>query len=187
MALLVLIGLAVFALVVYRNDNPSEAIGFKKHKVWDYNSWLQNMVLNGKEWKNIRDCLIDHQVCNRLTNKNLIQKPSDFYIKKLSSIESGCCKPPIYCGFEFKNATVWVKPKSKGAKENDCSSWSNEKEKLCFNCNACKEGVIEKSRMTWKLFAILDFIDIALLLIMFALSCCTRSYILSDRKYNVYP
>ncbi|KAG8661609.1 tetraspanin-8 [Manihot esculenta] len=192
-ALLVLAGLTAFALFVYTVEDTSGSgglagLGFKKHNAGgDYTQWLQNMVIDGKHWNGIRTCLIDHEICKRL--ENTVQNSQDFYLKKLSPVQSGCCRPPIYCGFEYKNATFWVTPKSgKVSNERDCNLWSNKQEKLCYNCNTCKAAVIKKSRNTWKIFAILDSIDIAILLIAYALSCCTRNHIVSDTKYNrVHP
>ncbi|XP_050238076.1 tetraspanin-11-like [Mercurialis annua] len=187
-ALLVLIGLTLFSVLAYKLDNPNgsnqnlSGLGFKKHSMGDYTQWLQNMVSNGNHWNGIRNCLINHQVCDRLYKDNLIQNAGDFFLKKLSPIESGCCKPPIYCGYVYKNATIWIPKSGAAIKERDCTIWSNNRKKLCYDCNSCKTAVMEKSRKIWRIFAILDFIDIAILLFMFFLSCCTRNQILSDRN-----
>lgn len=103
--------------------------------------------------------------------------------------QSGCCKPPIQCGYKYKNATFWMVPKSgPAAKDTDCTSWSNNQDKLCYNCNSCKAGVVDMSRMIWRIFTVLDTIDIAITVIIFALSCCIRKKILSDKKYTrVHP
>ncbi|KAJ9174112.1 hypothetical protein P3X46_017175 [Hevea brasiliensis] len=136
--------------------------------LWIY-SLVALLVLVGLQWNGIRAYLIDQQVCKRLGNT--VYKAQDLYLKNLTPVQ---------------NATFWVVPKSgEVPKERDCTLWSHKLEKLRYNCNTCKAAVIKKSKKTWRIFAILDFIDnIALLLIVYAVSCCTRNHILFDIKYH---
>ena len=52
---------------------------------------------------------MDTDICSRL-GKEINDNVVAFYRKNLSTIQSSCYKPPTYCGFEFKNATLWVLP-----------------------------------------------------------------------------
>ncbi|WCJ22033.1 Tetraspanin family protein [Euphorbia peplus] len=192
LAFLTLFGLTTFSIVVYTigNANTSKSslasLGFKKHNLGgNYEEWLINMVESRNNWKSIRSCLVKNHVCNRVRDNNLIEKGSDFHVlHNLSPIENGCCKPPTECGYKYKNGTTWLIPKSgPETKNSDCQTWRNDEEKLCYNCKTCKGGVLEESRLTWIIFSILDFFDIAILIIMFTLSCLTRSQIKTDSKY----
>ncbi|XP_019071877.1 tetraspanin-8-like [Vitis vinifera] len=70
---------------------------------------LQNHLANDKNWGRIKSCLMDTDICSRL-KKEINDNVVAFYRKNLSAIQSSCYKPPTYCGFEFKNATLWVLP-----------------------------------------------------------------------------
>ncbi|ESR54107.1 hypothetical protein CICLE_v10023648mg [Citrus x clementina] len=75
--------------------------------------------------------MIGPKVCNRLLERNFNETAADFFKSKLSSIESGCCKPPIASGFQYQNATFWIAPSSCPAQN-----------KLCINSDSCKAGVL---------------------------------------------
>ncbi|KAH1246623.1 Tetraspanin-11 [Glycine max] len=64
----------------------------------------------------------------------------------------GCCKPPLQCGFTKKNATFWEVPAkaSTAANNTNCRTWSNRQDKLCFNCDSCKGGVLANIRSQWR-------------------------------------
>lgn len=67
------------------------------------------------------------------------------------STQIGCCKPPLRCGFTKKNATFWEAPKAGPlANDTDCRTWSNRQDKLCFNCDSCKGGVLANIRSQWR-------------------------------------
>ncbi|KAK9926207.1 hypothetical protein M0R45_023449 [Rubus argutus] len=108
--------------------------------------------------------------------------------KNLSPIQSGCCKPPSYCGFDFKNATYWAVPKS-GPKESDsdCTSWSNKQNELCYDCKSCKGGVLANIRKEWRNLAILNCCIIILVTLVYCLGCCaTKNNRFSTHNYNKY-
>ncbi|KAL6318470.1 hypothetical protein AAG906_041241 [Vitis piasezkii] len=70
---------------------------------------LQNHLANDKNWGRIKSCLMDTDICSRL-EKEINDDVVAFYRKNLSTIQSSCYKPLTYCGFEFKNVTLWVLP-----------------------------------------------------------------------------
>lgn len=187
------IGLTVFTVFAYVVTNRGagkqlSGLGYKEYRLGDYSEWLRRHFVNGKNWEEIRSCLNDAHVCSGLRDDSVNQKVADFYKKKLSPIQSGCCKPPKYCGFEYKNATFWLVPKSGPVVPDvDCRTWSNEQDKLCYDCNSCKGGVLANIRKDWRLLTIINVCFLAFILIMYSISCCTRRDLRSSRpKYYYY-
>ncbi|KAK2983152.1 hypothetical protein RJ640_007828 [Escallonia rubra] len=74
----------------------------------------------------------------------------------------GCCRPPKQCGFvnvEVNETSKWVAPKSGFlSKDPDCTKWSADRNKMCFDCDTCKaaklaEYVLEaRMEMGWLRF-----------------------------------
>ncbi|KAL3825227.1 hypothetical protein ACJIZ3_021256 [Penstemon smallii] len=71
-------------------------------------------------------------------------------------ILSGCCKPPMACGFNYSNPTTWIAPSNITASV-DCTIWNNDPTLLCYNCDSCKAGLLGSLRYEWKLVKFLQF------------------------------
>ena len=87
-------------------------------------------------------------------------------------LQFGCCKPPEYCGFTMKNATFWEVPKKGPAvNESDCMKWSNEQNKLCYDCNSCKGGVLSNIRDQWKRLTTFNAVMLVIITSIYVLGC----------------
>ncbi|CAL0325749.1 unnamed protein product [Lupinus luteus] len=86
--------------------------------------------------------------------------------------KSGCCKPPAYCGYTMKNATFWEVPKTgPPANNSDCAIWSNKQDKLCYDCNSCKGGVLANIRNQWKHLTVFNACVLILVTAIYVLGC----------------
>ncbi|CAK9133817.1 unnamed protein product [Ilex paraguariensis] len=169
-----IVGLFCFTLftIIVTNKGVGKAIsgrGYKEYRLGDYSRWLQKYVVNGNNWDEIKSCLVDLHFCHKLAG----EKAEEFYKHSLSPTESGCCKPPSYCGFQFENATFWTVPKSGPAvPDSDCTMWSNNQTELCFDCKSCKAGVLANMRREWRQLAIINFIIIIIIICIYSVACC---------------
>ncbi|XP_021761287.1 tetraspanin-11-like [Chenopodium quinoa] len=162
-------------------------VGFEEYRVGDFNHWLQRNVVSTKNWVQIRSCLVDTKVCASLdrvyTNHGL-----DFLNKNLSPIQSSCCKPPTSCGFTPKNATYWEVPKTGPASsDSDCNAWSNNKDKLCYDCKSCKAGVLANLREEWRHFLIFNITIFIILFVIYMFGCCAIRNSYNRSSSNKHP
>ncbi|KAM3275481.1 hypothetical protein ACQJBY_044071 [Aegilops geniculata] len=168
--IVVLLGITVFAFVV-THKGTGEAVsgrGFKEYRLGDYSTWLQRRVENDKNWNRIKGCLQDAKVCRSLEDRR--ETVQQFMSSDLSPIQSGCCKPPISCGFTYVNGTQWSGPAK--STEPDCGAWSNDDGALCYGCQSCKAGVVATLKRNWKRSAIINIVFLVFIVIVYSVGCC---------------
>ncbi|KAG5222800.1 tetraspanin [Salix suchowensis] len=166
--LLCLIGFTVFAILV---TNESIGKAFSKTKTMDFHNWLRDNLADEKHWNDMKSCAVQTKICQ------------DNNHKKLSDIQSGCCQPPVSCGFVSSNATFWNHPSKD-------ETWSNQQDTLCFNCESCKAAYAVTSRKEWGQLAVANSCFIAFTLLFYSIACCARSNNKNDdshHRFRGYP
>ncbi|KAK4257296.1 hypothetical protein QN277_006901 [Acacia crassicarpa] len=160
---------------------------WKHYKVNDFQHWLQRYVIDDyQHWKEISSCLIDSRVCRNLAVDG-DQNNEYLIFRHLSITQSGCCKPPVYCGFTMENVTFWVEPHTGPVEsDSDCERWSNSQEKLCFDCNSCKGGVLADTKLHWRGLRISATVVIIYFTILYILGCYAIWNNRSDSRPNRY-
>ncbi|XVE98666.1 hypothetical protein REPUB_Repub03eG0127000 [Reevesia pubescens] len=135
--------------------------------------WFKMKIHDNSLWSNIKDCIYDTEVCQDLATTSMGLKSYDFSMKKLSFIESGCCRPPKYCQMQFVNATFWEKNdvlvNESGSYNADCDSWKNDIDVLCYNCQTCRQGFVRTLQSKWSTLGVF-LVYMAVLLISSHLS-----------------
>ncbi|KAA3475743.1 tetraspanin-8-like [Gossypium australe] len=185
---LLILGVIAFTIFVFMITNQavgkviadSEKVIEPKNPM-DFSNWLANKVNKENNWKKIKSCLIDARLCTtdeyKLEFNFLVlvdQVPDiEVYNKSLPALQAACCKPPDVCGYTQKNELVWEVPKSgPSTKDKDCKKWSNDGDKMCFECDSCKVGVVENLKREWKALALINICLLAFLILIYMLGCC---------------
>ncbi|XP_058114332.1 tetraspanin-15-like [Magnolia sinica] len=123
--------------------------------------WLKMKVMDDEHWRQIKTCIFNGRMCSELGFRMQGLSAFDFNLKKLTRLESGCCKPPDICGMEYVNATYWNYPRtyndyipfsgtSTHASGGDCDAWSNIQSILCYDCHSCREGFLTTIQRRWR-------------------------------------
>ncbi|CAO2040840.1 unnamed protein product [Urochloa humidicola] len=154
--------------------------GYGGYRVGDYSDWLQDRVREYETWRRIESCIADAGVCRGGEGGGWwvggVQggiNAGELYQRYLPLVQSGCCKPPAYCGFERVNATFWAASDgSTAADAVDCRAWSNDRGVLCFQCEACKSAVVGSAIHHWKVVAAINVAVLVLLSLSYSLGCC---------------
>ncbi|KAM7515622.1 hypothetical protein LguiA_005205 [Lonicera macranthoides] len=89
---------------------------------------------------------------------------------ELISLNSGCCKPPTMCGYQYVNPTTWVNPVSPVA-DPDCYIWSNDPTQLCYGCDSCKAGLLGILRNEWRKANVILIVAIVILISVYLIAC----------------
>ena len=98
-------------------------------------------------------------------------------------LQSGCCKPSEQCQFTYVSATNWTK--TAGTKPNpDCQRWDNAPNKLCFDCQSCKAGLLDNVKSAWKKVAVVNIIFLVFLIIVYSVGCCALRNNKRDGSYG---
>ncbi|XP_052149963.1 tetraspanin-3-like [Oryza glaberrima] len=157
-AILALIGFIIFGYVAIGPGIDLSDVKAREYNLDDYKSgWLRARVDDAACWATTSACLRGDRGagCNAMTK--LVRDPdSGLFVPDggrwhadMSPIQSGCCKPPSSCGFTYVNGTTWTPTPAAATNNVDCSRWSNDQQKLCFQCDSCKAGFLDHTRKAW--------------------------------------
>ncbi|KAF1001952.1 hypothetical protein AG4045_016550 [Apium graveolens] len=165
--------------------------GYKEYRLGDYSHWLQNRVNNYEKWRRIKTCLQYSKVCMpTIGNHDASNAPAHlFYSKRLSAIQSGCCKPPDWCNFTYVSPTYWNKPTEAELPytTTDCALWQNDPNVLCLDCESCKAGILDNLKSTWKKAAIVNTVFLKCLTVVYAIGCCAFRNTRKDDSWKRPP
>lgn len=101
----------------------------------------------------------------------------DYLQHDLTPIQSGCCKPPTACAYSGGVAV--------GAQDEDCFRWNNAAGILCYGCESCRAGVMEKVREDWHKISVLNVMVLVVLICICACGCC--AFRNARRSVSEYP
>ncbi|CAK9140292.1 unnamed protein product [Ilex paraguariensis] len=178
----------IFAFVV-TNKGAGEVVserGYKEYRLGDYSNWLQKRVNSQKNWNRIKSCLQDSKVCRSLIDDGSNTPAETFYKEHLSALQSGCCKPLDDCNFTYVTPTNWTKT-AKGSTNPDCVAWDSDPSILCYNCQSCKAGLLDNIKSDWKKVAVLNFIFLVFLIVVYSIGCCAFRNNREDNAWKRYP
>ncbi|GLT81852.1 hypothetical protein SLE2022_002820 [Rubroshorea leprosula] len=175
--LVALVAFIIFAYAVTNKGSGRPVLNRSYHDYYlqDYSGWLKDRVVNPSYWAKISSCIRDSKVCSKMwRNINGVPETGHrFFLTKLSPIESGCCKPPTVCHHVYNNETVWILGGDLGGDlvgtNQDCSIWSNDQERLCYQCDSCKAGVLGSVDKSWRKVSVINIIMLVLLVIFYVI------------------
>ncbi|CAL5338440.1 hypothetical protein CsSME_00021972 [Camellia sinensis var. sinensis] len=135
MVIIMALCMTTITFVVTCNSPADVVKASRGYELKEFMPLFRKYMVNDEKWVEAKKCMIQQQFCKiRL----LSAKDNEVEYTK----QFGCCRPPPQCGFEWRpNETLWVVPK-KGlaSKDHDCVAWSNNIDKLRYECDTCKAG-----------------------------------------------
>lgn len=174
MAILItlLLVLLIFAFVVTRPDGSFwvPGRGYQEYRLDGFSNWLRDHVTSDDYWPKIRNCLAESNFCGKLNSQYVGAGAAQFFLAHITPLQSGCCKPPTICGYQYVNPTMWVNPVNPAA-DPDCSLWSNDQSQLCYNCNSCRAGLLGNLRKEWRKVNVILIITVVVLIIVYVIAC----------------
>ncbi|XP_057479492.1 tetraspanin-3-like [Actinidia eriantha] len=170
-----LVGFIIFAYAVTDKGSgrPVMNRAYLEYRLDDYSGWLEERVSSNGYWSKIRACIRDSKVCAKMgRNIGGVPESADaFYLRKLSPIQSGCCKPPTECGNVYVNETVWTIGGGLVGSSLDCNRWSNDQQQLCYDCDSCKAGVLASLKKSWRKVSVINIVILIILVIVYVVAC----------------
>uniref|UniRef100_A0A803LDC0 Uncharacterized protein n=1 Tax=Chenopodium quinoa TaxID=63459 RepID=A0A803LDC0_CHEQI len=167
--------LTVGGAVIKGGGNGQDVLGgnVKEYELQGFSSWLKNNMVGGSHWEDIKSCMIRHDACGKIGAFRSIMDFVTLKRSKLTSIETGCCKPPAQCGFTYESATTWIVPvKGLTSPDPDCKVWNNAFNNLCYNCGSCKAGYLALFMKGWRRITIVNVVLLVVLFVIFIIACC---------------
>lgn len=169
-----LIGFVIFAYAVTDKGSGRPVLNraYLEYNLEDYSGWLERRVSDQGYWAKLSSCIRDSRVCSKMgrTFHGVPETSDMFYSRKLSPIESGCCKPPTDCGFGYVNETLWGPGGGLVGNSPDCLRWSNDQQQLCYGCDSCKAGLLASLKHSWRKVSVINIIVLILLVIFYVIA-----------------
>ncbi|KAG2261845.1 hypothetical protein Bca52824_068924 [Brassica carinata] len=172
LALIVLLGVLVgfiYMVTMKGSGHPAPSRAYLEYSLQDFSTFLRQRVQKSYKWDRIRTCLSATSICPQLNQTFPIAL--DFFNAHLSPIQSGCCKPPTKCGFQFMSPTNWIGAINVSA-DMDCLQWSNVPDTLCYGCDSCKAGLLANLKVDWLKADICLLCTLIGLIIVYIIGCC---------------
>eukprot|EP00262_Sarcandra_glabra_P015949 TRINITY_DN5032_c3_g2_i1.p1 TRINITY_DN5032_c3_g2~~TRINITY_DN5032_c3_g2_i1.p1 ORF type:complete len:287 (+),score=4.26 TRINITY_DN5032_c3_g2_i1:97-957(+) len=187
-----LIGFIVFAYAVTDKGSGRPVLNrvYSDYYLSDYSGWLEKRVSDNGYWSKISSCVRDSKVCRKMARHvgGIPESPDMFYLRRLTPIESGCCKPPTECGYVYLNETMWNSGGGMTSADRDCSLWSNDQAQLCYGCDSCKAGVLASLKKSWRKVSVVNIVVLIILVIFYVIGCAAfrnNKRIDNDEPYGV--
>ncbi|KAL9324682.1 hypothetical protein ACSQ67_009539 [Phaseolus vulgaris] len=98
---------------------------------------------------------------------------------------SGCCKPPSACGYNYVNPILWINPVNPMV-DPDCYLWTNDQNQLCYNCNACKAGLLGNIREEWRKANIFLMVAVVVLIWVYLIACSAFKNAQTENLFRHY-
>ncbi|CAN4096734.1 unnamed protein product [Withania somnifera] len=183
MALLIVL-LLVLLVLAFVVTGPTGAYmvpgrAYREYRLEGFSYWLRNHITGPDNWRNFRTCLADSSICLKLNNEYVTAE--QFFAADLSPTQSGCCKPPTICGYQYMKPTLWINP-SNAIVDADCSIWNNDPGQLCYKCDSCKAGLLGNLRKEWRKSNLILIVTLVILIWVYLIGCCAYKNTLSKEN-----
>ncbi|CAI5977564.1 unnamed protein product [Closterium sp. NIES-65] len=130
---------------------------------------------NSGTWERVQACMVDAAYCQQLN----LRYPdlSQYHAAQLSPTESGCCRPPIECGYRQMTATIFMQEAPPHSDNPDCTKYSAVNSTMCFACDSCRAGVAEYVKTEWMKVAYLLLAFTIILMSICVFGCCATYHV----------
>ncbi|GJP65125.1 hypothetical protein CLOP_g22036 [Closterium sp. NIES-67] len=146
---LVFLAFTIFSFTVSDpgHGTPVNGLEFQQYYLDNYSKWMQSTLRNAATWQRVQSCMVDSAYCQQLN----LRYPdlSQYHAAQLSPTESGCCRPPIECGYRQMTATIFMQEGPPHSDNPDCTAYSMANATMCFACDSCRAGVAEYVKREW--------------------------------------
>ncbi|KAK1420631.1 hypothetical protein QVD17_22380 [Tagetes erecta] len=162
----------ILLILAYIVTHPSGAYSvpgreYDEYRYMGYSEWLRDHITDPENWESIKACLAASSVCKKMVWDSYTAP--QFFASRISSLQSGCCKPPTVCGYQYVNPITWINPTNPMG-DVDCVLWNNDPNQLCYNCDSCKAGVLGNLRKEWKKANIILIIAVVVLICLYIIA-----------------
>ncbi|KAI5074549.1 hypothetical protein GOP47_0010510 [Adiantum capillus-veneris] len=168
--ILACVAFAIFSFVVTHKSAAKALanVSYKQYRIGDYSEWLQKQVEDPTTWKRIRSCISDSKMCffSYMSSTALLSNIVNYIAL---DTYKGCCIPPDVCQYSVVNG-AYVSPANSGA-DPDCTTFNNNADTRCFDCDACPAGVMQSIVTNWQKLAIGVAVVAGALIVIYCVGC----------------